>query len=113
MQLLRAAAASLSLVLLAAVCQDPPRARDTPDLLPPGRPERTDASAFETRWPIKHVVFVIKENRTTDHLFGRFPGVNGVTEGYDGDQLRPLTPPPDRLPDDIPHCYDCAIESWN
>ena len=113
MRLARAAAAVLGLVLLTATCQDPPRARDTPDLLPPGRPERTDASAIDTRWPIKHVVFVIKENRTTDHLFGRFPGVNGVTEGYDGDRLRPLTPPLDRIPEDIPHCYECAIESWN
>jgi phospholipase C len=113
MRLARAAAATLGLVLLAAACQDPPTARETPDLLPPGRPERTDASAFETRWPIKHVVFVIKENRTTDHLFGRFPGVNGATQGFDGDETRPLTRPPDRLPEDIPHCYACAIEAWN
>jgi phospholipase C len=113
MRLVRAGGALLGLLMLATTCQDPPRARDTPDLLPPGRPARTDASAFDTRWPIKHVVFVIKENRTTDHLFGRFPGVDGVTEGYDGDDLRPLTRPPDRLPDDIPHCYECALESWN
>ena len=52
----RAVGALLVLAVLAATCQDPPRARDTPDLLPPGRPERTDASAFDTRWPIKHVV---------------------------------------------------------
>src|SRR5688572_20107428 len=113
MQLARAASALVAMILLAAACQDPPRARETPDLLPPGRPEVVDASAIETRWPIKHVIFIIKENRTTDHLFGRFPGVNGVTQGLDGDRLRPLTLPPDRLPDDIPHCYDCAIESWN
>jgi phospholipase C len=99
--------------LVAGACQDPPEARETPELLPPGRPARTDASAFDTRWPIKHVVFIIKENRTFDHLFGRFPGVDGAREGMDGDELRPLTRPPDRLPDDIPHCYDCAIEAWN
>ena len=110
---LRLTVAILALALLAAACQDAPQAFETPDLLPPGRPDRTDASAFDTRWPIKHVVFIIKENRTTDHLFGRFPGVNGVTQGMDGDELRPLTRPPDRLPDDIPHCYDCAIEAWN
>ena len=84
-------------LVLAAACQGPPRARETPDLLPPGRPERTDAAAFPTRWPIKHVVFVIKENRTTDHLFGRFPGVDGATHGLDGDRMRPLTAPPDLL----------------
>ena len=110
---LRVVAAMLAIALLAAACQDAPQAYETPDLLPPGRPARTDASAFDTRWPIKHVVFIIKENRTTDHLFGRFPGVNGATQGLDGDEMRPLTRPPDRLPDDIPHCYDCAIEAWN
>jgi phospholipase C len=109
----RLVVAMFALALFAAACQDPPVARETPDLLPPGRPERTDAAAFETRWPIKHVVFVIKENRTTDHLFGRFPGVNGATEGLDGDEMRPLLRPPDRLPDDISHCYECAIDSWN
>jgi phospholipase C len=98
---------------IAASCQDPPRARETPDLLPPGRPDPVDASTFETRWPIKHVVFVIKENRTFDNLFGRFPGADGATEGLDGDRIRPLTRTPDRLLNDIPHCYACSIESWN
>jgi phospholipase C len=99
--------------IVGAACQGPPRARETPDLLPPGRPDVTDASVFDTRWPIKHVIYIIKENRTTDHLFGRFPGVDGVTQGLDGDRVRPLTKPPDRLAEDIPHCYECAIDSWN
>src|SRR5215216_7701766 len=34
------------------------------------RPDLVDASAFRTRWPIKHVVFIIKENRTFDQVFG-------------------------------------------
>jgi phospholipase C len=103
----------ISAGFVAAACQGPPRARETPDLLPPGRPDVTDASAFDTRWPIKHVIFVIKENRTTDHLFGRFPGVDGETQGLDGDRMRPLTEPPDRLVQDIPHCYECALDSYN
>ena len=41
------------------------------------------------------------------------PGVNGVTRDSTATDLRPLTPAPDRLPEDIPHCYECAIESWN
>src|ERR671915_886825 len=98
MPLARVVAILLVTALLGAACAGAPRARESPDLLQPGRPERTDADAFETRWPIKHVVFVIKENRTTDHLFGRFPGVDGVTHGSDGDEMRPLTAPPDRLP---------------
>jgi phospholipase C len=84
-----------------------------PPLPPPGTPARVDAAAFDTRWPIKHVVFIIKENRTFDHMFGRFPGTDGVMAGYDGDTPRPLLPPPDRIPRDIIHCYRCALQAWN
>jgi phospholipase C len=31
--------------------------------------------------PIKHIVFIIKENHSFDNYFGRFPGANGVTSG--------------------------------
>ncbi len=31
--------------------------------------------------PIKHIVFIVKENHTFDSYFGRFPGVNGATTG--------------------------------
>jgi phospholipase C len=113
MRLARVVTMLLAAALLAAACDRPPRAREAPQLFPPSRPERTDADAISTRWPIKHVVFIIKENRTTDHLFGRFPGIDGATHGLDGDEMRPLTAPPDRLPEDIPHCYRCAIDTWN
>jgi phospholipase C len=76
------------------------------------RPPIVDASVFETRWPIKHVVFIIKENRTFDHMFGRFHGANGVTVGMDHGEPRPLTRAPDDLVHDIEHCYDCALEAW-
>jgi phospholipase C len=39
------------------------------------------ASSVPTRWPIEHVVFIIKENRSFDHMFGSFPGANGVIKG--------------------------------
>ena len=72
-----------------------------------------DADAFETTTPIKHVVFVIKENRTFDNMFGLFPGANGVTVGMDRGEPRTLTPAVDRLEMDIRHCYDCALQAWN
>jgi phospholipase C len=51
-----------------------------PDVLP--TPEPTDpATVAAARREIEHIVFVIKENRTFDHLFGRFPGADGVREG--------------------------------
>jgi phospholipase C len=30
---------------------------------------------------IEHVIYLIKENRTFDHMFGRFPGADGATTG--------------------------------
>lgn len=31
--------------------------------------------------PIKHIVFILKENRSFDSYFGTFPGANGSTTG--------------------------------
>jgi phospholipase C len=68
-----------------------------------------------TRWPIKHVVFLIKENRTFDNLFGTFPGADGVSVGFDDGVRRPLTRGTDGSigPEDIPHCYTCSRAAWN
>src|SRR6266550_4755429 len=77
-------------------------------------PRVVNANAFATRTPIRHVVFVVKENRTFDDLFGTFPGANGVSFGMDHGTRRPLTRGTDgRLPTDIPHCYQCSIQAWD
>ena len=77
-------------------------------------PDPVDATGFDTATPIKRIVYIIKENRTFDHMFGRFPSANGVTVGMDRGVERPLTPATrGALPADIQHCYDCAIEAWN
>ena len=34
--------------------------------------------------PIQHVIIIIKENRSFDHMFGRFPAANGATKGMAG-----------------------------
>ena len=77
-------------------------------------PDPVDAKAFATETPIKRVLYIVKENRTFDHMFGLFPGANGVTVGMDGGEQRPLTPATRHaLPADIEHCYECAIAAWN
>ena len=58
-------------------------------------------------------MFLIKENRTFDNMFGRFPGANGATVGVHHGAPRPLIRGIDRLPGDLPHCYSCAIAAWN
>jgi phospholipase C len=86
----------------------------SPSVITTGRPEVFDASSLETEFPIKHVVFLIKENRTFDNLFGTFPGANGVSVGMDRGRPRPLVRGTDgRTPGDIPHCYTCALAAWN
>jgi phospholipase C len=49
-------------------------ASSTPD---PAEPDGGGSQLALARTHIKHVVFLIKENRSFDTLFGRFPGVDG------------------------------------
>jgi len=109
---------ALALILLFAVVgsscgDDGPEWTPLPPLDYGVAPTPVDVEAFETATPIKHVVFVIKENRTFDNMFGLFPGADGVTVGMDRGEPRTLTPAVDRLAMDIRHCYDCALQAWN
>ena len=45
-----------------------------PDPVTADLPPAVDANAFDTRTPIKHVVFLINENRSFDNMFGTYPG---------------------------------------
>jgi phospholipase C len=60
-------------------------------------------AAKDTRWPIKRVVYLMLENRSFNNLFGRFPGVRGVTVGVENGAEKPLIRCPDWLPGDLPH----------
>jgi phospholipase C len=52
------------------------------------------------RAKIKHVVFLVKENRTFDTMFGTFPGADGATSGQTCDGgTTPLARARDRTPD--------------
>src|SRR5438132_5829930 len=63
--------------------------------------------------PIRHVVFIVKENRSFDHLFGRFPGANGATKAVDGGKTVPLRRGSYVIPKDVPHAYSDALLDWN
>jgi phospholipase C len=41
----------------------------------------TDPLVAAARQHLKHIVFLIKENRTFDHMFGRYPGADGAKYG--------------------------------
>ncbi|MDP9295189.1 MAG: hypothetical protein M3O88_00655 [Actinomycetota bacterium] len=113
----RSVAALFAVLAFAGACVGSsgpePSMSPAPPAPSPSRPARFDASSLHTRWPIKHVVFLIKENRTFDNLFGLFKGANGATTGMDQGTERPLTPGPDQLPMDIEHCYECSLQAYD
>ncbi len=67
----------------------------------------------QARDHIKHIVFLIKENRTYDNLFGRFPRGDGATHGTacDGSTVR-LQRAKDREPD-FGHSFTDGIAAIN
>ena len=79
-------------------------------VLPPGYHERT---LVGTKWPIKHVVILVKENRTFDQMFGQFPGANGVTYAIDHGKRIPLTRGVIEIAPKIPHTYGDALKDYN
>jgi len=59
---------------------------------------------------IQHIVFFVKENRSFDDYFGRFPGAEGATTGTTSTgQVAPLLPDPDVEPSDLCHFESCAL----
>lgn len=60
--------------------------------------------------PIKHIVFIVKENRSFDEYFGTYPGANGATSGLlSTGQTIVLGHTPDQ-PRDIGHDWYSALE---
>jgi phospholipase C len=59
---------------------------------------------------IRHIVFIIKENRTFDNYFGTFPGADGATAGtISTGEVIPLGHTPDKTPRDIGHSWQNAL----
>lgn len=63
--------------------------------------------------PIKHVVFIIKENHSFDNLFGRFPGADGADHALAGQRSVALGVTPDHVPSDINHARGAAAFAMN
>jgi phospholipase C len=61
---------------------------------------------------IKHIVFLVKENRTFDNYFGTFPGADGATTGtISTGEVIPLGHAPDMTPNDIDHSFQGAVKA--
>ena len=66
-------------------------------------------AAASAQTPITHVVIILKENRSFDEYFGKFPGANGATQGtMSNGQVVQLGQTPDPMPNDIGH----TPEDW-
>jgi phospholipase C len=113
-----------ALVLLASSCDGGPSRPSVSATITPSSPRASAPASSPTTepdsrsgtvWPIKHVVFLVKENRTFDNLFGTFPGADGVSFGFDDGKRRPLTRGTDGSigSEDIAHCYECSLAAWN
>jgi phospholipase C len=97
--------AALALVLYQLVGHAP-----SGPVLPPGYHPRTLTG---TKWPIKHVVIIVKENRTFDNMFGQFPGANGVTSANDYGKQIPLNRGVIEIPPKIPHTYGDSLKDYD
>jgi phospholipase C len=109
--ILRLGGITAVLVLLIAVSCSVGESDPSPQTKPsPASTPREGTSSI----PIEHIVFIIKENRTFDHYFGRYPGADGATHGrtLDG-RLVPLRPAPDVQPHDITHGYSSGLFAIN
>jgi phospholipase C len=74
----------------------------------------SDPAPSIKRTPIKHVVFVIKENRTFDNYFARYPGADGTRTGKTstGETIR-LSVAPDVLLGDLGHEFFDGVRAIN
>src|SRR5713101_2532717 len=62
--------------------------------------------------PIQHFVFIVKENRSFDSMFGTFPGANGAVTGLlSTGQVIPLGRMPDALPRDFGHSWGNTLSA--
>lgn len=108
---LRAAVVALLLLALVACTEDVGEVIDRgAAVITPSDP----ASSAPDASPIEHVVFIIKENRTFDHYFGRYPGAEGATTGkISTGETIPLKPAPDIQPFDLGHDFQSGLIAIN
>jgi phospholipase C len=103
---------ALGAAALASCTSAPPTRDPSVPTYGPGT-ARDPIARIDTQWPIKRIVYLMQENRSFDHLFGRFPGANGVTTGIRDGREVPLGRCPEWLPTDLPHDYLAAIDHIN
>lgn len=68
----------------------------------------------KSRFPIKHIVYIVKENRTFDNYFARYPGADGADLGVTSTGREVLLQEAtDVLEPDLGHSFADAVEAIN
>ncbi|HEY7876025.1 MAG TPA: alkaline phosphatase family protein, partial [Actinomycetota bacterium] len=81
---------------------------------PDGDPQASAPGRNKDGLPIKHVVFIVKENRTYDNYFGRYPHGDGATTGRtSGGRTIQLSIATDVLEPDLGHSFLQGVEAVN
>lgn len=108
------AIAGLVVTRLIAAGDEPPEKPRPPGLQPGPVPAAQKSGGAKSSTPIKHVVFIIKENRSFDHYFGSYPGADGATSGkISTGETIPLSPATDVLEHDLGHDFLAGVKSIN
>lgn len=94
--------------------------RGAEETLPPASngstasPEASEPAPQPADTPIKHVIFIIKENRSFDHYFGRYRRANGATTGkLSNGRVIDLGPAQDMMTFDLGHDFKAGVTAIN
>src|SRR5436305_1528264 len=70
-------------------------------------------AASDPSQPIQHVVVIMQENRSFDHLFNGFPGADTVQFGMNHAVRVPLKPVPLGNGSDVDHTHTGWWQQWD
>jgi phospholipase C/streptogramin lyase len=73
----------------------------------------SDVLTANLRAHVRHVIFIVQENRSFDDLFANFPHADGATGGFANDAPIPLMPGSLRERWDLDHIHDSFVGQYN
>jgi phospholipase C len=79
----------------------------------PATPSRSSIASVPPATPIQHVVVIMQENRSFDHLFNGFPGADTVQTGMNHGISIPLRPTPLGNGPDLDHTHTGWWRQWD
>ena len=112
--LLRVACLALGVLLGACTAPAEPEEEHSPGLQSRGPTRKREQRVTRVRTPIEHVVYIVKENRTFDNYFARYPGADGARTGRTSKgETVPLSVATDVLLGDLGHEFHDGVRAIN